>query len=155
MCRRIAFIGVLAVSCESHSAETQTAQPPPVSGPALTALGESGIFRFEVTLAPTPPKLNEFFSAWVRVLDAATGEPVTQGQLSLDATMPEHGHGMQTQPRTHSYDDGRWQAVGLKFHMHGRWVFAARLDSMGRTDKAELEYRFEPPRSSPAKTEER
>ena len=42
----------------------------------------------------------------------------------VDATMPEHQHGMNYRPsfkRLGNATDGRWRAEGLLFHMPGRW----------------------------------
>ncbi len=60
----------------------------------------------------------------------------------VDATMPEHQHGMNYRPsiqRVGNAKDGRWRAEGLMFHMPGRWELRldVRLDVQagGRTEK--------------------
>ena len=45
------------------------------------------------------------------------------GSLSLDATMPAHGHGMNYEPGVSRTEKG-FTAEGLLFHMPGQW----RLD---------------------------
>jgi hypothetical protein len=43
-------------------------------------------------------------------------------QLSgVDATMPEHRHGMNYKPSLKPMGGGRWRAEGLLWHMSGRW----------------------------------
>lgn len=55
-------------------------------------------------------------------------------ELRIDATMPEHRHGMNYKPGVVATGTGRWRAEGLLFHMPGRWelVFEWR-DAAGAT----------------------
>ena len=39
----------------------------------------------------------------------------------VDATMPEHRHGMNYKPSLHQLGEGRWRVDGLLWHMAGRW----------------------------------
>jgi cytochrome c peroxidase len=48
--------------------------------------------------------------------------------LKVDATMPEHRHGMNYAPTVKKLGPGRWQADGLMLHMPGRWEFVFVLD---------------------------
>ena len=50
--------------------------------------------------------------------------PITE--LSVDAQMPEHRHGMNYKPSISKLGDNAWRADGLLFHMPGKWelVFA-------------------------------
>lgn len=41
--------------------------------------------------------------------------------VRVDATMPEHRHGMNYRPSVHDEGEGRWRAEGLLWHMAGRW----------------------------------
>jgi cytochrome c peroxidase len=52
--------------------------------------------------------------------------------LKIDATMPEHRHGMNYAPTVKKLGPGRWQAEGLMFHMPGRWEFVFVLDGAER-----------------------
>ena len=47
--------------------------------------------------------------------------PVTAKLVRVDATMPEHRHGMNYRPEIQSLGGGRWRVDGLMFHMAGRW----------------------------------
>jgi hypothetical protein len=48
----------------------------------------------------------------------------------VDATMPEHRHGMNYRPRLQPAGPGAWTVDGLVWHMPGRWelLFVAVLD---------------------------
>jgi hypothetical protein len=72
---------------------------------------------------------------WAEPAPIAVGQPfVLQLQLCpadaqllrVDATMPEHRHGMNYKPSLKPLGGGRWQAEGLLWHMAGRWEL--RLD---------------------------
>ena len=41
--------------------------------------------------------------------------------LKVDATMPEHKHGMNYRPTIVSLGDGSFRVDGMVFHMPGRW----------------------------------
>jgi hypothetical protein len=56
----------------------------------------------------------------------------------VDATMPEHQHGMNYRPRLLDLGAGRWRAEGLMFHMAGRWEL--RFDVVG-TDGGQVQLR--------------
>lgn len=69
--------------------------------PAAPAVGQA--FVLHVTLCPPEARL-----------------------VRVDATMPEHRHGMNYRPSLRSPEPGRWRADGLLWHMSGRWEL--RLD---------------------------
>ena len=58
-------------------------------------------------------------------------EPET---LSVNATMPEHGHGMNYAPTVKKIGPGHWRAEGLMFHMEGKWELVFELRAKGSSD---------------------
>ncbi len=52
--------------------------------------------------------------------------------VAVDATMPEHRHGMNYRPTAAALGDGRWQAQGLLLHMSGRWELRFDVEHEGR-----------------------
>jgi hypothetical protein len=52
--------------------------------------------------------------------------------VAVDATMPEHGHGMNYAVRLQALDGGRWRADGLLWHMSGRWELRFDVDVDGQ-----------------------
>ena len=50
----------------------------------------------------------------------------------VDATMPEHRHGMNYRPTLAAKGGGRYVAEGLMFHMPGRWELSFDVESAGR-----------------------
>ena len=54
----------------------------------------------------------------------------------VDATMPEHRHGMNYRPSLTPLGGGRWHAEGLMFHMAGRWELRFDIvDAGGHTER--------------------
>src|SRR5262245_21339247 len=70
---------------------------------------ESNGGRYVVHVAPEPKSIpdNETFQLEVWVADAARPEELSKDvTLAVDASMPEHGHGMNRVPRITSLPDG-------------------------------------------------
>ncbi len=110
----------------------------------LVAIGSKGHFRFKLKLDPSPPVLSDYFSVWTRVERLKGDRSLVSGDLSLDATMPDHEHGMTTLPRTRMHEEGVFRTTGCRFHMHGRWVFALSFKTQGVVDHARIEFPFHP-----------
>ena len=53
----------------------------------------------------------------------------------IDATMPEHRHGMNYRPTVIDGPDGRFLAEGMLFHMPGRWQLIFEVRSANRTER--------------------
>ena len=54
--------------------------------------------------------------------------------LKVNASMPEHGHGMNYAPVVTKVGPGRWRADGLMFHMPGKWELVFELRAGGKSD---------------------
>ena len=57
--------------------------------------------------------------------------PTDAKLLRVDATMPEHRHGMNYRPTITAVGPGRWRAEGLLWHMSGRWELAIEVEAAG------------------------
>lgn len=125
---RWGLAGLLLVACASAPAE------PDVS--ALEAT--SGPYRCRFALEPDPPALGELFSVEVQV--ETDGAPVAGAEVEVDATMPDHGHGMLTRPRHRALGDGRYRTEGMKLHMAGRWAIAATIGHEGREETCRVRW---------------
>jgi hypothetical protein len=53
----------------------------------------------------------------------------------VDASMPEHRHGMNYKPSVRSLGDGLWQVEGMLWHMGGRWELRLDAEYRGRTQE--------------------
>ena len=59
--------------------------------------------------------------------------------LTVDAAMPEHGHGMNRVPKIARADDGHFVVEGLLFHMTGRWELYFDITRGAVTERAQCE----------------
>jgi cytochrome c oxidase assembly factor CtaG len=100
------------------------AQPDPEVAVGTPIAIDGRVVRFELAIPKT--KTGEIFAVETRLVDRASGAPIEAASFALDATMPEHGHGMTTAPTVRALDGGRHLAEGLKLHMPGRWTFVLR-----------------------------
>jgi hypothetical protein len=113
---------VLAWACTLGQAHA--ACPPPAAAGALVA---DGAVQLRWRTEPAAITVGQPFVLWLTVCPA--GARLT----AVDATMPEHRHGMNYRPTIQPLDGGRWRADGLIWHMSGRWELALDVQHEGAT----------------------
>lgn len=89
---------------------------------------------FAARPAPIPP--NAEFALDVAVFSPDRASLAAGVTLAVDATMPEHGHGMNVTPRVTPLGPGRFRVEGLLFHMAGRWEIAFDVTRDAVTERA-------------------
>ena len=91
---------------------------------------------YTATLQPTQPlRVRRLQSVPVLITDAQ-GRPVESARISVDGGMPEHGHGLPTQPRvTRALGGGVYEIEGLRFSMGGWWEVKLAIDSPAGADR--------------------
>lgn len=92
--------------------------PMPTGVPAMAS---EGPVQARWTTEPAQVEVGEPFVMRVELC------PASAKLLRVDATMPEHRHGMNYQPSVKSLGNGLWQVEGMVWHMAGRWEL--RLDT--------------------------
>jgi hypothetical protein len=79
-------------------------------------------------------RINRIHSWEVTVKDA-DGKPVNNAKLTVVGDMPEHGHGLPTQPEvTKIGAEGLYRVDGMKFTMPGWWIVTISVMADGRHD---------------------
>jgi hypothetical protein len=94
--------------------------------------------RYQVAIRPlAEPIPLQQMHAWEVKLTSPAGVPVLQAAIEVDGGMPQHGHGLPTQPRvTRELGDGRYLVEGMKFSMPGWWELKLRVSTPhGGTDE--------------------
>jgi YtkA-like len=101
---------------------------------AKTRVSKAGTFKAAYTSDPRAVPVNMLHS-WKLKVETDDGKPVKDAEITIEGTMPEHGHGMPTQPKvTKNYGDGTYLVEGMKFSMPGWWVMTFSINAGGKTD---------------------
>ncbi len=109
--------------------------PPKDLDLALDKTSVAGFYR--VALVPPAPAaaINQMHS-WKVTLATTEGNPVRGAKFVIDGGMPQHGHGLPTQPRvTRELNDGTYSLDGMKFSMTGWWEVKLAIDGSQGVDK--------------------
>jgi hypothetical protein len=80
------------------------------------------IFHVSLSSKKDPVPINRIHS-WTLKVTTPDGKPVKKASIMFDADMPEHGHGLPTEPEITEKRKGRYEIEGVKFTMPGWWVF--------------------------------
>lgn len=83
---------------------------------------EGTYYRVSASSELQPLRINRMHKWRLRIYDKQ-GRAVDSAQVVIDGGMPEHDHGLSTQPQvTQTLGNGIYLIDGMKFHMHGQWV---------------------------------
>lgn len=93
--------------------------------------------RYVVTLVPPPaPAAINAMHTWQVKVAAPDGAPVSQARITVDGGMPQHGHGLPTQPLVRrELASGTYLIEGMKFSMTGWWEIKLAIDASRGADK--------------------
>jgi len=133
-----AAVGVRAAS--SSGASGIEGAPGTPSSPASTWQGEvtsnDGTYLLRYQILPEDFEVGDLFEMRVEV-QRADGAPVSE-TLTVDARMPEHGHGMNREPVVERAPEGDFEAQNLLFHMPGYWEVYLDLTRGAVTERAQF-----------------
>jgi hypothetical protein len=108
---------------------------PPDLDYALTRLSDKGDYRATYSSSETPVPVNELHT-WILHIETADGKPVDHATISIFGDMPQHGHGMPTQPQiTEQLGNGDYLVEGMKFQMGGWWKIDFTIEANGQSDQ--------------------
>ena len=97
-------------------------------------LSENGLFNVSYTASTGTVPVNKLHQ-WTLHIETADGQPVQNATINVDGDMPQHGHGLPTQPRvTKNLGNGDYLVDGMKFQMGGWWVMDFNVTEDGQTD---------------------
>lgn len=103
---------------------------------STTVFSEDRAFKvsYESSIQPVP--INRIHS-WNLHIETAEGKPVDGASLIVAGDMPEHGHGLPTNPETVEVDNkGNYRVNGMKFNMPGTWVVIFHIKAGDVSDSA-------------------
>ncbi len=101
-----------------------------------SAVRESAEKLFKVSyMSETMPIPIGKIISWKLRVETVDGRPVSNANITMDGSMPEHGHGLPTQPEvTKGTDAGEYIVQGLKFSMPGWWVISFKIKAQNLDD---------------------
>ena len=100
-----------------------------------TRVSKSGTYQvsYEPAVSPVPKRQ---LHSWTVDLRTRDGRPIDGARMTVGGGMPDHGHGLPTQPVvSKELGNGRYVVDGMKFNMGGYWVVDLDIAaSEGRDD---------------------
>lgn len=101
---------------------------------ATTQLSDQGTFNVSYSSSLTPIRINQIH-AWTVHVETADGQLSDQVEIKVDGGMPQHGHGLPTQPEvTQDLGNGDFLVDGMKFNMPGWWTVTFHITADGQSD---------------------
>jgi hypothetical protein len=110
-----------------------------VNLPDLNGVTDKG-FKIEIYSELSPLSINTIHSWHIRVVDR-DDEILELEELNVFGGMPEHDHGLPTQPQvTRRLDNGDYLLEGVRFHMQGHWELQIEFQYAGVDDTAIIDF---------------
>ena len=95
------------------------------------------VVRFTSSIEPMP--INKMFE-WTLHVEDENGEPVDGARFAIAGGMPEHNHGLPTNPRvTEDLGNGDYRLQGIRFHMKGNWQFIISIFEGSQADRVVID----------------
>ena len=147
----LAVLTITANACGSQTTPTQA--PPPAAAQAPTAaattrpvdvpsnldysstrISDKSLFKVSYMVSTGTVPIN-LIHQWTLHVETADGQPVDNAAINVDGDMPQHGHGLPTQPRVaKNLGNGHYLVGGMKFQMGGWWLMDFTITANGQTD---------------------
>lgn len=129
---RIRLAAIAALAMAAFASSGAAAQP---CGAGLAGAQRIESVRYAIAFLTRPAKIAVGRHFSVEFAVCAKGDRPAPQSVQVDATMPEHKHGMNYAPNITKTGPDRYRADGLMFHMPGRWELTFELRSNGQTEK--------------------
>lgn len=101
---------------------------------SLSKPTDQGLYRATIASRLDPIAINQMH-AWTIHVETPNGQPVEKAEILVDGGMPQHGHGLPTQPKVTRYlGHGDYLIEGMKFNMPGWWVLKFQVSANDRPD---------------------
>lgn len=124
------------------SATAMGSKPPQDQDYSTTRLSEKGAFKATIRPLADPIPLNKVHS-WKLHVEDSRGGTLERATIQVDGGMPQHGHGLPTEPQvTQELGGGDYLVEGMKFQMPGWWVVRFRISSGETTEEVTFNLRL-------------
>lgn len=128
------FILVTLIGCSKEEPAPQPAMMMNVTPPAnldleLTRPSLNTLYTVTLSSQLQPLAPNQIHN-WRIHLASADGQPIESATFLVDGGMPQHGHGLPTEPQVTTHlGGGDYLLEGMKFNMGGWWELKLDIDS--------------------------
>ncbi|PKO09544.1 MAG: auxin-binding protein [Chloroflexi bacterium HGW-Chloroflexi-2] len=97
-------------------------------------LSDDGLFQVSWSSDPTKVPLNQIHT-WTLHVETPDGQPVENASVLVEGGMPQHGHGLPTNPQVTEYlGNGDYLVEGMRFQMTGFWEVKFVINSGEQSD---------------------
>lgn len=129
---RISVIGVTiclcAAGCSPRPGDRESTRPT-----------YSGIYTITASPKLDPLVINRIHE-WTLHVETPDGRPVENARIMVEGDMPEHKHGLPTNPEvTRNLGNGDYLVEGMKFNMPGAWELTFTVTADAGSDAATFE----------------
>ena len=127
-CKRLRLLAAATVSLTLAGAAAAGVQE---HDPSLTRTSDQGHFRVQISSDANPIPLRRIHT-WTIHLADDSGSPVNGAAIRVSGGMPEHNHGLPTQPQVAATEaPGVYRINGVRFSMTGWWVLNLAIATPG------------------------
>ena len=106
-------------------------------------VGNSGDgYSVKISSQLSPLEINRIHSWHIEITDVG-GRPVSNAQITVSGGMPDHDHGLPTQPQiTEEIRAGTYLLEGMRFHMPGKWQIVIGFRLGNQLHSASIEFQL-------------
>jgi hypothetical protein len=133
----LAGIGIVVIAVAALAAVYMVAPSTQVADLDLARSKPTSKGLYTVSIAPDDgePTVGPL-TRWTVTLKDRSGTPVSGATFKVGGGMPDHNHGLPTQPEvTADLGDGRYRLEGMKFSMPGWWVLRLSVEAPAGADE--------------------
>jgi hypothetical protein len=122
------------VKAMGHELSMMNAPPPKDLDYSTMRMTANNGFKVMYTTGGRKIRINRIHN-WELTIKDANGQPVNNAKVTVVGDMPEHGHGLPTQPEISGVGaDGLYRVDGMKFTMPGWWGITVSVMADGVHD---------------------
>ena len=119
-------------------------QQPSMATRQFSSRSRAGTYLVTWESVEQPIPLNELFELDVTLALAKDPDTlVTGAQVYVQASMPQHNHGMLREPRAREVEPGRYRVEGMLLHMTGYWQISLDVVKDGIAETTDFELTLE------------
>ena len=108
--------------------------PPANLDTSTSRLSDDGLFQVSWSSDPANVPLNQIHT-WTLHVETSDGQLVENASIIVEGGMPQHGHGLPTNPQVTEYlGNGDYLVEGMRFQMTGFWEVKFVINSGDQSD---------------------